>query len=130
MATLKAAVTTVVEHPPVEALRGVTDIAVGGTELGLVMLFELLHPVAKTSNRNAGNQILALLYVHMIVNLLLLGSTAAAPWHRNFCSFEEVSKRSFSATVQNCTTTVFSNPVWSISGILRWKEKASRGERH
>jgi hypothetical protein len=56
IATLKAAVTTVLGQMPAAPLRGVTETTVGGVRLGLAP--GLQHPGLKMSSRNAMDQIL------------------------------------------------------------------------
>jgi len=78
IALLKVAVTIVLGHASTAPLGGATEITVAGTKPGLVpVLSGSLHPVATMSSRNAGNQILGLLYLRMTVILLPLGFTAA-----------------------------------------------------
>ena len=74
IARLKVALTGALGHAPVEALRGVTEVVVGGMRPGLAP--GLQHPGLKMRSKNADNQILALLYLRMTVNLLFPGSTA------------------------------------------------------
>jgi hypothetical protein len=79
IAALKLAVTTVLEHAPMAALRGVTEPTVGAVTVGLAPgLSYSLHPVETMSIRSAGNQILELLYLRMNFILLLSAFTAAA----------------------------------------------------
>ena len=59
IALLKVAVTTALGHMLAAPLGGATEITVGGVTVELVpALSGSLHPVAKTSSRNAVNQIL------------------------------------------------------------------------
>jgi hypothetical protein len=81
IATLKVAVTGALGHAPVEAFRGATEATVGVAKPGLAP--GLQHPGLKMTSKNAGNQILALLYLRMTVILFPLGPTAAAQWNRN-----------------------------------------------
>jgi len=55
IATLKAAVTTVLGQTPAAPLGGVTGATVGGTKAGFVP--GLQHPMLKMSSRNAMKQI-------------------------------------------------------------------------
>jgi hypothetical protein len=72
IATLKAAVITVLGQTPAALLRGATEVTVGVAKPGLAP--GLQHPVATMSSRNAGNQILGLLYLGMTVILFFSAS--------------------------------------------------------
>jgi hypothetical protein len=60
---LKMAVTGPFGQAAVAPLMGVTEFAMGGVRSGFVPGVQ--HPVVRMSNRNAGNQILKLLYLRM-----------------------------------------------------------------
>src|ERR1039458_5628262 len=92
MALLNVAVTTAPWQTPIALPTGTTETTVGGVrgEPGFPapeFLSGSLHPVATMSNRNAGNQILGLLYLGMTVILLLLGFMLP---HRNLSTYEQL----------------------------------------
>jgi hypothetical protein len=65
---LKMAVTGPFGQAAVAPLMGVTEFAMGGVRSGFVPGVQ--HPVVRMSNKNAGNQMLKLLYLRMTFILL------------------------------------------------------------
>jgi hypothetical protein len=57
MASLKVAVTTLLEHAPSESFGGAMEITVGGVTPGILFWSGSPHPATKMSVRNAVNQI-------------------------------------------------------------------------
>jgi hypothetical protein len=70
------AVIVVLGQAPIAALRGATELTVGGVKSALVP--GLQHPEVKMTNRSAVDQTAVLLYLLMTIILLPLGFTAAA----------------------------------------------------